>query len=132
MVSINYIGVEMDNIEIINESKEYCKGIKASLYSATVVFLIILCSAIAKIFLGDKRYLVLAIMAVVVYSTNLLSRKNHYGILKEVKYDLKNNLTCKKEEYIENFNLDNIYEKLDRDEDLKTSVAGKRYVLRGQ
>mgnify|MGYP000856148540 CR=1 FL=1 len=122
----------MKNIEFINEAKEYCKGIKAARYSTTVVFLFILCSAMGKVFLGDKRYLVLAIMAIVVYCTNILTRRKHYGIVKQVKYDLKHNLVCVKEEYIENFTLDNVYEKVDKDEELRSSIAGKRYVLWGQ
>ena len=93
----------MKKIDIIKESKEYCKGIKAARYSISAFFLVVLSAAMAKVFLGDKRYLVLAIMAVVVYCTNLFTRRKHYGILKQVKYDLKNNLICKKEEYIENF-----------------------------
>lgn len=126
------LGVAMENKEIIKEAKQYCKGIKSARYSITAFFLVTLSASMAKVFLDDKRYLVLAIMAVVVYCTNILTRKKHYGILKQVRYDLKNNLICKKEEYIENFTVDNVYEKVDKDEELKSSIEGKRYILWGQ
>jgi hypothetical protein len=84
----------MDKIKAIFEANRYCKGIKKLLSQLTIAFIFVLCLTLIPMICGITEYIWLSILIAAIYCANIFTRKKYFTILKQVKYDIDNDLIC--------------------------------------